>query len=239
MFYWVLLLNDKREKRRQRYKEKTIKDDEREEIKELLIQSLETTKPKTVRELVSGLEAQEKSRESVLPIIREMEQNDAIILQEPLIEITPPPPARFRDYFFKRNYYSYEHWLVLSSVFLTLTLVLVDVRSGIFFYIRYVIIVFYLLILPGWSFTAAIFPELDDKLRFLERVAMAIGLSISVLVIVGLFINFTFRFSPVPIVITLSIFIVLCQAIATALRLKIARDGFIFKPKPDEEIMEN
>lgn len=232
-------MNDKREKRRQKYKEKATKDVEREEIKELLLQSLEATKPNTVRELVSGLEAQKKSRENILPIIREMEQNDAIILQEPLIEITPPPPARFRDYFFKRNYYSYEHWLILSSVFLTLTLVLVDVRTGIFFYIRYVIIVFYMLILPGWSFTAAIFPELDDKLRFLERVAMAIGLSISVLVIVGLFINFTFRFSPVPIVITLAIFIVLCQATATALRLKLARDGFIFKPKQDEEIMEN
>ena len=235
----MLLLNDKREKRRQKYKEKTIKDDEREEIKKLIIQSLEATKPNTVRELVSGLEAQKKSRESILPIIREMEQKEIIILQEPLIEITPPPPARFRDYFFKRNYYSYEHWLILSSVFLTLTLVLVDVRSGIFFYIRYVIIVFYLLILPGWSFTAAIFPELDDKLRFLERVAMAIGLSISVLVVVGLFINFTFRFSPVPIVITLAIFIVLCQTTATVLRLKLARDGFIFKLKQDEEIMED
>ena len=235
----MLLLNDKREKRRQKYKEKTTKDDEREEIKELLIQSLETTKPKTVRELVSGLEAQKKSRESVLPIIREMEQNDAIILQEPLIELSAPPPTRFRDYFFKRKYYSYEHWLILSSVFLALTLVLVDVRSGIFFYIRYVIIVFYLLILPGWSFTAAIFPELNDKLRFLERFATAIGLSICVLVIVGLFINFTFRFSPVSIVITLAIFIVLCQTTATALRLKLARDGFIFKSKQDEEIMEN
>ena len=238
MFYWVLLLNDKREKRRQRYKEKVTKGDEREEIKELLIQSLETTKPKTVRELVSGLEAQEKSRENVLPVIREMEQNDAIVLQEPLIEITPPP-TRFRDYFFKRNYYSYEHWLILSSVFLVLTLVLVDVRAGIFFYIRYVIVAFYLLILPGWSFTAAIFPELNDKLRFLERVASAIGLSICVLVIVGLFINYTFHFSPAPIVITLAIFIVLCQTTATALRLKLARDGFIFKPKRDEEIMEN
>jgi len=231
-------LNDKREKRGQKYKEKAITDVEREEIKELLIQSLETTKPKTIRELVSDLEAQKKSRENILPIIREMEQNDVIILQEPLIEITPPP-TRFRDYFFKRNYYSYEHWLILSSVFLTLTLVLVDVRTGIFFYIRYAIIVFYLLILPGWSFTAAIFPELNDRLRFLERVATAIGLSIVVLVMVGLFINFTFRFSPVSIVITLAIFIVLCQTIATALRLKLARDGFIFKPKQDEQIMEN
>ena len=91
MFNWVLLLNDKQEKRRQRYKEKTIKDEEREEILELINKSIETNKPKTVRELVSGLEAQEKSRESVLPIIREMEQNEAIFLQEPVFEITPPP----------------------------------------------------------------------------------------------------------------------------------------------------
>lgn len=232
------LLNEKQEKRGQKYKEKITQDAGKEEIKELLIQSLETTKPKTVRELVSDLETQKKSQEDILPIIREMEQNDAITLQEPVIEITLPP-TRFRDYFFKRNYYSYEHWLVLSSVFLALTLVLVDIRTGIFFYIRYVIIIFYLLILPGWSFTAAIFPELNDKLRFLERVATAIGLSITVLVIVGLFINYTFRFSPAPIVITLAIFIVLCQSIATALRLKLAKDGFIFKPKQDKEIMEN
>ena len=238
MFYRVLILNIKREKRGQKYKEKTVTDVEREEIKELLVQSLETTKPKTVRDLVLDLEAQKKSRENILPLIRELEQNDVIVLQEPLIEPTSLP-TRFRDYFFKRNYYSYEHWLILSSVLLALTLVLVDVRTGIFFYIRYVIIVFYLLILPGWSFTAAIFPELNDKLRFLERVAAAVGLSITVLVVVGLFINYTFHFSPVPIVITLTIFIVLCQTIATALRLKLARDGFIFKLKQDEEIMEN
>ncbi len=238
MSYLVLLMDDNKKKRRQKYKERVIEDAERKEFKELLNHSLKINKPKTIRELVSSLESKKISREKILPIIREMEQNDEIILQEPLVEPTSPP-IRFRDYFFKRNYYSYEHWLVLSSILFALTLVLIDVRTGILFYLRYVIIVFYLLILPGWSFTAALFPELNDKLRFLERVATAIGLSIVILVLVGLFINFTFHFSAISIVLTLTIFIILSQTIATILRLKLARDGFIIKPKQSEQLMEN
>ncbi|MFW9922796.1 MAG: DUF1616 domain-containing protein [Candidatus Thorarchaeota archaeon] len=229
---------EKKEKRKQRFKERLVDNAERNEIKANIGEALTIRHPTTVRALVTILQNDyEKPKNIVLKIIHEMEQNNELFLQEPIPEPTIPP-QRIRDYFFGRNYFSYEFWLVISSIILTFTLVAINVTSGFFFYLRYVIIVFYLLILPGWTLTAAIFPELNDKLRFLERVATAIGLSIVILVLIGIFLNYTFRFTPMSITAVLAVFSIICQGIAIGLRYRLAKIGYIFKPKINDQEIE-
>lgn len=227
----------KKEKRRkQKFKEKQLAEKERIAIESQIKEVLTNEKPATVRQLVALVKKEQNSNmREILAVVRMMEERREIILQEPLIEPLLPP-KRPKEFFFGRNYFAYEFWLTITTLLLTVTLVLVDVRSGFFFYVRYAVVCFFMLILTGWSLTAVIFPKIDDELRFLERLATAIGLSIVVLVVDGLFLNYTFRFNPVSIVLSLTFFVLICLGISIGLRLKLGRDGFIFKKKSKETI---
>jgi len=230
-------MSTKDEKRKQKYKERQEKEKDKQAIQEKINAVLEKQKPFDVRSLVESLETDpDLTQEKILPVIREMEQKKDLTLQEPIFE-PMDPPKKLKDYFFAKNYFAYESWITIATIMLVLTLVLVDVRSGFFFYVRYIIVCFFMLVLSGWALTSAMFPELDDNLRFLERVATAIGLSIVVLVLDGLFLNYTFRFNPVSIALSLSIFILVCFIISIGLRIKLGRDGYIFKKKEDETII--
>jgi len=68
--------------------------------------------------------------------------------------------------------------------------------------------IFLVLFTPGYVFVAALFPG-DDKIDWIERIALSIGLSIAVVPLLGLLLNFTpwgIRF--VPIVVTIALFTV-------------------------------
>lgn len=230
-------MSTKDEKRKQKYKERQEREKDKQAIEEKISAVLDEQKPFDVRSLVESLTTNsDLTQEKILPVIREMEQKKNLLLQEPIFEPIDPP-KKLKDYFFARNYFAYESWITLTTIMLVLTLVLVDVRSGFFFYVRYIVVCFFMLILSGWALTSAMFPELDDNLRFLERVATAIGLSIVVLVLDGLFLNYTFRFNPLSIAISLSIFILVCTAISIGLRIKLGRDGYIFKKKEDSTMV--
>ncbi len=230
-------MSPKDKRRKQKHKERQENEKDKQAIKEKLSAILKKKKPFDVRALVESLEIDSAlTREEILPIIREMEYEKDLFLQEPIFEPIDPP-KKFKDYFFARNYFAYEFWITIATIMLVLTLVLIDVRSGFFFYVRYIFVCFFMLFLSGWALTSAIFPELDDNLRFLERIATAIGLSIVVLLLDGLFLNYTFRFNTLSIALSLSIFILVCTAISIGLRIKLSRDGYIFKKKEDQTLV--
>jgi len=230
-------LADKKEKRKQKYKDKSEANLEKAEIKQKITTILKEKKPNNVRTLTEIMESDhEFLPEQVLPIIKEMENSNEIKLQEPIIEPTIPP-KKILEFFWGRNYFAYEFWMTITTIALVLTLVLLDVRSGIFFYLRYAVVCFFMLILSGWSLTSVIFPELNDNFRFLERVATAIGLSIVILVLDGLFLNYTFRFNVLSIALSLTLIILICLMISIILRIRLGKFGYIFK-KEEEEIIE-
>ncbi|MEA2070516.1 MAG: DUF1616 domain-containing protein [Asgard group archaeon] len=225
-------------KRKQKFKDDLEEQAKYREIDEQLEFFLEHKKPKTVRKLVELTIAKTGyTREEILQVLREKEIEEEITLQEPLPSETVYPKT-FKEYFFKKNYFSIEFWISISTIILVLIFTLIDVTEGVFFYIRYIIVTFFMLILTGWSLTAAIFPELDANLRFLERIVAAIGLSIVVLVLDGLFLNYTFRFTLLSISLSLIIITIICFSIAIGLRFKLARDGYVFKKPKMEETIE-
>jgi len=232
----VKLLSDRKEKRQQRLKEKLEAQTRQAEIQEIIEKILTNSQPPDVRTIVELLEEKyDITREESIPVLRKMELNTELVLEEPLPEeITLPKTPR--EYFLKKNYFSIEFWLSTSIIVLVLIFVLIDVTEGFFFYFRYVVVSFFMLVLSGWSLTSVIFPTLDENLRFLERVATAIGLSLLVIILDGVFLNYTFRFNPVSIGVSLIVISIICMTISILLRLKLGRDGFIIKKK--EEVIE-
>ena len=210
----------------------------KEEINNNVNSVLEEVKPKDVRSLIKLVEEKyEIPEEEIISVIREREINQEITLQEP-IPLPTELPKKPRDYFIKNNYYTKEFWISIGVIALVLIFVLVDVVSGFFFYVRYAIVSFFMLILTGWSLTSAIFPEINDNFRFLERGATAIGLSLLVLILDGLFLNYTFHFTPLSIGLSLIIITLICMVITFVLRIKLARDGFIFQRKKKKSTTE-
>ncbi|MBN1328052.1 MAG: DUF1616 domain-containing protein [Candidatus Heimdallarchaeota archaeon] len=232
-------MTDKKEKRERKFKEKHTLDLENLMIKDELISILKNQKPRDVRSLVENITTNRKiPKKKVIPVIKDLEYNNEIILKEPYYEPTIPP-KRLRGYIFARNYYTYEFWIIIATICLALTMVLIDVQSSFLFYIRYIVVCFLMLLISGWSLTSIIFPELDSKFTYLERIATAIGLSLFIILIDALFLNYTFKFNPLSIVLSLAIIIIINLTISIILRLKIGKDGFIFRKKNDvKEVMD-
>lgn len=223
----------KSERKNQRFKEKHLLDQENTIIKDEINSILKDQKPQDVRGLVDLVKSKiSYPDEKIISVIKNMEYNQELILKEPYIAPTYPP-KRLRDYFFARNYFAYEFWIIMVTISLSLTLVLVDVRVGFLFYTRYVVLCFLMLVISGWALTSIIFPQLEEKFTFLERVATSFGLSLFIVIIDGLFLNYTFRFSPKSIVISLVVITFVCLVISIVLRLKLGKDGFIFNKKKE------
>src|SRR3972149_6863129 len=83
----------------------------------------------------------------------------------------------------------------------------------------------FVLLFPGYTLVAALFPRKDD-LDAIERVALSLGLSIAVVPLIGLALNYSpggIRINPILVFVTL--FIVLAAAAAFVRRRMLPRDG--------------
>ncbi|MCE7744855.1 MAG: DUF1616 domain-containing protein [Candidatus Heimdallarchaeota archaeon] len=228
----------KEKKSKNNRKEKIEAATRKEEISNKIDSVLIEEKPKDVRSLIEIVEEKyEIPEEEIVSVIREREINQEITLQEP-IPLSTELPKKPKEYFIKNNYYTKEFWISIGLMALVLIFILVDVESGFFFYVRYAVVSFFMLILTGWSLTSAIFPEINDNFRFLERGATAIGLSLLILILDGLFLNYTFHFTPLSIGLSLIIITLICMIITFVLRIKLARDGFIFQRKKKKSTTE-
>ncbi|MCG3254122.1 MAG: DUF1616 domain-containing protein [Candidatus Heimdallarchaeota archaeon] len=228
----------KEKKSKNNRKEKIEAATRKEEISNKIDSVLIEEKPKDVRSLIEIVEEKyEIPEEEIISVIREREINQEITLQEP-IPLSTELPKKPKEYFIKNNYYTKEFWTSIGVMALVLIFVLVDVESGFFFYVRYAVVSFFMLVLTGWSLTSTIFPEINDDFRFLERSATAIGLSLLVLILDGLFLNYTFHFTPLSIGLSLIIITLVCMIITFVLRIKLARDGFIFQRKKKKSTTE-
>jgi uncharacterized membrane protein len=82
----------------------------------------------------------------------------------------------------------------------------------------------FVLFLPGYVATAALFPE-NDQIDGIERVALSFGLSIAIVPLIGLALNFTpFGIRLDPILASVSLFIVLVALIAWHRRMRLPED---------------
>lgn len=90
--------------------------------------------------------------------------------------------------------------------------------------------VLFLLIVPGYLFTAALFPASDD-IEWIERIALTFGLSIAVVPLIGLGLNYSpWGIRLTPIVTALVIFTLAMIGIAAYRRLILPEENRFFVP---------
>ncbi|MDY6836269.1 MAG: DUF1616 domain-containing protein [Chloroflexota bacterium] len=79
----------------------------------------------------------------------------------------------------------------------------------------------FLLLFPGYTLIAALFPKRDD-LEGVERVVLSFGLSIAIVPLIGLILNYTpWGINLAPILVSITIFIIVMAAIAWYRRFNI------------------
>jgi uncharacterized membrane protein len=82
----------------------------------------------------------------------------------------------------------------------------------------------FVLFLPGYAATSALFPE-NDQIDGIERIALSFGLSIAIVPLIGLGLNFTpWGIRLDPIMASVSAFIVLASAVGWYRRVKLPAD---------------
>ena len=81
----------------------------------------------------------------------------------------------------------------------------------------------FLLFLPGYVATAALFPE-KDRIDIIERIALSFGLSIAIVPLAGLALNYTFGIWLEPTLAVLTAFILIVSFVAWRRRLYLPED---------------
>jgi hypothetical protein len=162
-------------------------------LTQTIIQLVKDKKPKTVQQLVDLAKAETSISESkIIKHVLQLQSQGKITLKE----LPTRPPQKLATYL--RTKKAYWYWITLVLAIATaLTALTIPENAYPLVYIRYVLGTIFVLWLPGYSFTKALFPtkSTDRKpagnLDSIERIALSIGLSLALVPIVGLLLNYT------------------------------------------------
>ena len=120
------------------------------------------------------------------------------------------PPQNLREYLWSER--AGWFWVtVLFAVATTMTVIAVPEDSyPTLVYLRYVLSLVFVLFLPGYTLTKAVFStrvlvkRSSESSDVIERVALSFGMSVALAAIVGLLLNYTpWGIRPAPITLTL------------------------------------
>jgi len=82
------------------------------------------------------------------------------------------------------------YWIIIAIAAITTTLIFTVPEDAYpIVYVRYVLSSIFVLFLPGYSFTKALFPTKEWDI--IERTALSIGLSLALVALIGLLLNYT------------------------------------------------
>jgi hypothetical protein len=164
-----------------------------EGIQEIIVQTIKEKNPGDVDELaVLVSEKTELPKEKIINQILRLERQGRITLAKP-----PQVEIRKLGVFMRTDSAS---WYWLSIILEVITALVVLIPSEDFYpmvYARYVLGSFFILWLPGYSFTKALFPtgaliaSSPKSPDTIERTALSIGLSLALASLAGLFLNYT------------------------------------------------
>ncbi|MCW4024983.1 MAG: DUF1616 domain-containing protein [Candidatus Bathyarchaeota archaeon] len=187
------------------------------QMRELIVEVLKSSEPKTTAELVKLL--QQKSslpeKEVIRLLIQFKDENQILFKKRSL----PQQPATFGAYLF--SFKSFWFWFSLVLTIVTAVAVFTigdDVYPLV--YVRQITGLVFVLFLPGFVLLKALYPSTvpiptsSETLDKLERTALSIGLSISLIAISGLVLNYTpWGIRLTPVTLSLSALIVVFATI--------------------------
>ena len=156
-----------------------------DKIDQQIIQTLKEKNPENVGQLIKLI--QEKtpfSEQQILKRVLKLQEKEKIQLKPYQI----PTPQRLTAYL--RSGQASWYWITIIFT-LTTTMVIFTIPENALplAYARYILGSIFVLCLPGYTFTKALFPE--RELDSVERVALSIGISLALVPIIGLLLNYT------------------------------------------------
>ncbi len=185
-------------------------------LEELILDMVRKGKLKTVKELAQYLEKTYDipTRDTIHLLTRMKEMGRITLHKKSVLEaheptqITPEPQTLLG---YLQSPQATGFWVTLASTFAAIVVALLipeDLYPLVI--IRWVLGALFVLLLPGYALTTAIFPQ--KELDSIERIAVSFGLSLAVSPLVGLLLNFT----PGGIALT---HVLICLALITGISM--------------------
>jgi hypothetical protein len=190
-------------------------DASKDELDKQIIQTVKEKEPENVRQLADLM--REKGRWSEQEIVNRVfylqEKGKIRLLSQPV-----PPPTKLARYL--RSSCARWYWItMILTLATTLVVFIVPENDFPLVYIRYVLGIIFILLLPGYAFIKALFPQTlpfaralahslgttEKNLDTIERAALSLGMSIALVPIVGLLLNYTpwgIRLTPIVLSLT-------------------------------------
>jgi hypothetical protein len=174
--------------------------DAQKELDEQIIRAVETAKPENVQQLIDRVKAlSSKPRQEVLERILQLQQKGRIHLEQP----QTLTPEKLTNYL--RSNQAHWYWTTTALIATTVAVVFTVPEDAYpLVYLRYTLGIIFILWLPGYTFTKALFPQKlqaktlprspdtsEKNLDPIEQIALSIGMSIALVPIVGLLLNYT------------------------------------------------
>lgn len=176
----------------------------KDQIKDLMIQTVKKDKPETANQLIALM----RERHYIPP-----EQTTSLIIElenEDLLHFTrqePSTPASAKEYIFSKQ--AAWYWTTIMFAAVTAIAVFAIPEGDVpFAYLRFSLGIIFVLFLPGFTFIKALFPAKvpiktsSENMDTIERVALSFGMSLALLPIVGLLLNYTLwgiRLTPITL----------------------------------------
>jgi len=189
-------------------------------IDQLLIEIVNTEHPKTVKQLIKSVQCKsDLSEKQIFERISFLEDCEKLNLKNNLSE-----SLTLKDYL--RSGQAYWYIMTIALVGTTIALILVDLENVPFIgsflvYARYVLGIFFVLFLPGYSLFKSLFPGKENDP--FELVALSVGLSLIIIAINALILNFTpMGISTISVTLTILAITVLLSTIAVTREYKIS-----------------
>jgi len=156
-----------------------------DEVDQQIIQTLKEKNPENVDQLIKLI--QEKfplSERQILNRVLKLQEKEKIRLKPHQI----PTPQKLTAYLSSSQ--ASWYWITITFT-LTTTLVIFTIPENAIplAYARYILGSIFVLCLPGYTFTKALFPE--RELDSVERAALSLGISLALVPIIGLLLNYT------------------------------------------------
>ena len=156
-----------------------------DEVDQQIIQTLKEKNPENVDQLIKLI--QEKfplSERQILNRVLKLQEKEKIRLKPRQI----PTPQKLTAYLSSSQ--ASWYWITITFT-LTTTLVIFTIPENAIplAYARYILGSIFVLCLPGYTFTKALFPE--RELDSVERAALSLGISLALVPIIGLLLNYT------------------------------------------------
>jgi hypothetical protein len=161
------------------------KDRKTSNIDNLIIQLVKSKHPKTVKKLLE-LMHQEYSlpQQKILEHILNLQNQGKLTFEEDATLI----PSTIEGYLLSPH--SYWYWTIITLALATAaTVFTIPENAYPIVYARYVLGSIFVVFLPGYSLTKALFSE--KEIDNIERAALSIGMSLALVPITGLLLNYT------------------------------------------------